>query len=477
MRPATFIALLSPCAAQAQAYFQQQVDYTISVRLDDARHELHGQEAFVYTNNSPRALDTLWIHLWPNAYKDRGTALCRQMAAQGDLSLHFAPEDQRGWIDSLDFEVDGAKAAWGHHAQHIDIAWLKPPTPVRPGASVTVRTPFRVRIPDSRFSRLGHTGQAYHITQWYPKPAVFDQDGWHPMPYLTQGEFYSEFGSFDVSITLPSNYIVGATGVLQNPGEQAFLEERSRLPVSGAGSGESSFPPSSSTTKTIRFVQDRVHDFAWFADKRFIVRKGSVTLPRSGRTVATWAMFTPKNALRWSDAITYLNESVRLYSQWVGDYPYDACTAVDGTISAGGGMEYPMITIIGDGGDKEALDNVIAHEVGHNWFYGILGSNERDHAWMDEGMNSFVELRYMRARYPGGTLTLPVRFLRQLAEDATDAHRLQSELGYRLNARRNLDQPPALGSDAFTSLNYGTCVYMKTALAMDHLMAYLGEEA
>ena len=175
--------------------------------------------------------------------------------------------------------------------------------------------------------------------------------------------------------------------------------------------------------------------------------------------------------------MNYVNESVRLYSQWVGDYPYDACTAMDGTISAGGGMEYPMITIIGNMSSKESLDNVIAHEVGHNWFYGILGSNERDHAWMDEGMNSFVELRYMREalseqrlrhRHPG------------LEEDApqadTDAHRFQSELGYRLNARRNLDQPLSLTRNDFTEINYGTMVYMKTALIMDHLMAYLGEE-
>ena len=123
-----------------------------------------------------------------------------------------------------------------------------------------------------------------------------------------------------------------------------------------------------------------MHDFAWFADKRFIVRKSEVALPKSGRTVTTWALFTPKNAKLWGDAVSYVNESVRLYSQWVGDYPYDACTALDGTISAGGGMEYPMITIIGNMSSAESLDNVIAHEVGHNWFYGILGSNERDNA-------------------------------------------------------------------------------------------------
>ncbi len=485
MKAAFLVLAAAPAALHAQDYFQQQVDYTISVRLDDERHELHAQEEFVYRNNAPVALDTLWLHLWPNAYKDRGTALCKQLDRTGDLSLHFAKAEERGFIDSLDFHVDGAKTQWGHHTEHIDIAWVKLPTPVLPGGAVRVSTPFRVKVPDGRFSRLGHTGQAYYITQWYPKPAVFDATGWHAMPYLTLGEFYSEFGSFDVSITLPENYVVGATGLLESAAERARMDSLAATPYAESESFKmhkqrsklNVFPASSARTKTIRYVQDRVHDFAWFADKRFIVRKSRVTLPRNGSNVTTWALFTPKNALLWSDAVNYVNESVRYYSEHVGDYPYDACTAIDGTISAGGGMEYPMITIIGNMGDKQSLDNVIAHEVGHNWFYGILGSNERDHAWMDEGMNSFLELRYMRARYPGSGFSIGIPGLKKAAAHLSDPHRSQNELAYRLNARRNLDQPLSLSSDDFTSTNYGTGVYMKTALIMDHLMAYLGEEA
>ncbi|MBL0128108.1 MAG: M1 family metallopeptidase [Flavobacteriales bacterium] len=471
-------ALLLPFTAMAQDYFQQQVDYTISVRLDDEQHVLHAQESFVYLNNSTTTLDTLWIHLWPNAYRDRNTALCDQMDRTGDLSLHFSPEADRGFIDSLDFNTEGAKLGWGFHPKYADIAWLKLASPLSPGSSVTISTPFRVKVPSGRFSRLGHTKQAYYITQWYPKPAVFDATGWHAMPYLTQGEFYSEFGSFDVTITLPSNYVVGATGLLtDSPREVAFLEERSRLPLGAHGTKESNtIPASTPETKTIRYTQDRIHDFGWFADKRFIVRKSSVTLPQSGHKVDTWVLFTPKNALLWSDAVNYVNESVRLYSKWAGDYPYDACTAIDGTISAGGGMEYPMITIIGNMDSKESLDNVIAHEVGHNWFYGILGSNERDHAWMDEGVNSFIELRYMRERYPNSGFSIGIPGLKKLAKGITDPHRAQSELGYRLNARRNLDQALSITSDDFTELNYGADVYMKTALIFDHLLAYLGEE-
>ena len=464
-------------ASQAQTYWQQEVNYTIDVRLDDVAHVLHANETFVYHNNSPDALDTVWMHLWPNAYRDKHTALCDQLDRMGKLKLHFATDDERGYIDSLDFTAAEQTLVWGYDQKHSDIAWIKLNTSLATGDSISISTPFRVKIPSGKFSRLGHTQQAYYITQWYPKPAVFDADGWHAMPYLTLGEFYSEFGSFDVSITLPRNYVVGATGSLQDPLENAWMNELAERSLSTALAETSSpFPASDTETKTIRFTQSRIHDFAWFADKRFLVRKSKIALPRTGHTVTTWALFTPANALIWQDATSFLNESVLRYSEWVGDYPYDVCTAVDGTISAGGGMEYPMITIIGNCSEREELDNVIAHEVGHNWFYGILGSNERDHAWMDEGMNSFVELRYMRKNYPNSTLELGLPGEKKLFEQVTDPHRTLSELGYRLNARRNLDQPLSLSSDDMTEFNYGTGVYMKTALAFDHLFAYLGEE-
>jgi len=478
--------LLGPLLALGQAYFQQEVHYSIDVRLDDRSHQLRGNETFTYHNHSSTKLDTIWIHLWPNAYSDRSSALCKQLDRNGELDLHFATEEERGWIDSLDFAENDAKVSWGYHSSHRDIGWIKLNAPLAPGTHTTISTPFLVKIPDGQFSRLGHTGQAYYITQWYPKPAVFDIEGWHAMPYLTQGEFYSEFGSFDVSITLPSNYVVGATGVLQNSTELAWMDSLAALPnvdykryyLEKQRDALNTFPASSAATKTIRFTQDNVHDFAWFADKRFIVRRSEVALPKSGRTVKTWALFTPKNAELWSDAVSYVNESVRFYSEWVGDYPYDACTAIDGTISAGGGMEYPMITIIGDMSDKQSLDNVIAHEVGHNWFYGILGSNERDHAWMDEGMNSFVELLYMRKRYPSGGITIGgLGFLSKTLGTTNDGHRLQNEWMYRFNARRNLDQPISLTSNAFTSTNYGCMVYSKSALVFDHLMAYIGDDA
>ena len=463
-------------ALSAQERVQQQVDHVLSVRLDDSRHELSGSATFTYTSHAAEALDTLWLHLWPNAYQ-RGSALCRQLDAMGDLDLHFAPDSLLGGIDSLAFRMErngtSSELVWGLHPRHQDIGWVALPEPLRTGEAVTISTPFRVHIPDGRFSRLGHTGQAYYITQWYPKPAVYDEQGWHTMPYLTLGEFFSEFGSYDVTIDVPANYVVGATGVpVPGQDDEAFMAEKAAAPLPEQRSN--AFPPSADERKVLRFHQDRVHDFAWFADKRFLVRRDSVTL-ENGHRVMTQVLFTPKNAGLWSGATEYVNESLLRYSEWVGPYPYDRCTAVDGTISAGGGMEYPMITIIGNMGDAEELDNVIAHEVGHNWFQGMLASNERDHPWMDEGMNSFVELRYMRERHPEGGLEIGLPGIGEQLKRRRDRHRLQNELMYRFNARRNLDQAIGLPSEAFSPINYGAIVYGKTALVFDQLHAFLGE--
>lgn len=479
LRIAPLLVPALPLALHAQPYFQQRVDHTIAVTLDDRAHVLRAQETFTYTNNSPNALDTLWVHLWPNAYRDRNTALCRQLDAHNDHGLHFAPEEMRGRIDSLDFTSDGRKLPWGLHPRHADIGWIALPAPLAPGTRIAISTPFRVALPSGAISRLGHTGQAYYITQWFPKPAVYDSRGWHAMPYLTQGEFYSEFGSYDVSITLPENYVLGATGErVDSPAEDAWMDSLAQLPPSfvlGARHGDP-FPRSSPRMKTVRFHQDDVHDFAWFADKRFQVRKGEVTLERSGRRVTTWTLVTPRNAALWADALTYVNESVRLYSRWVGDYPYAACTAVDGTTAAGGGMEYPMITLINNAASPLELDVVIAHEVGHNWFYGILGTNERDHPWMDEGINSFYEQRYIEERYPGRRILdlqgLPLGFL---TRHRGITYREHNELLYHLNARRNWDDPLDRPATAFSELDYGTTVYAKSALVFDHLRDALGD--
>jgi hypothetical protein len=480
------LAFLS-MSVYGQGYFQQEVHYTISVTLNDEDHTLSGFETLEYINNSGQALDCIYMHLWPNGYRDNKTALAKQLYNMNDMSLEFADEENRGWIDSLYFQVNGEDVKWNYDEEHMDICKINLNSVLKPGEKITITTPFKVKIPSGDISRLGHVGESYQITQWYPKPAVFDQNGWHQMPYLTQGEFYSEYGTFDVSITVPENYVVGATGDLQTASEIAFLDSLAKRTQQKYDNGEfkdrktlaggnTDFPESSHKMKTIRFTQKDVHDFAWFADKRFEVLKGEVELPHSKRKVTSWAMFVTHHHALWADAIEYINDGTYYYSLWNGDYPYNNVTAVDGTISAGGGMEYPNITVIGNAGSKEELEIVIVHEVGHNWFYGLLGSNERDHAWMDEGLNTLNEIRYIETKYPKNQrLSDMMMGMADKIHLEHLSHHDMNDLTYSMSAGYGIDQPIELHSHDYSMINYGAVVYSKTGLVFTYLRDYLGD--
>lgn len=457
----------------ALPYFQQEVNYKIDVTLDDKTHTLSGKIDIEYTNRAPEALSEIRMHLWGNAFKNRQTAFCKQKLRDGSGRFYFADEKHLGSYKDLDFTSEGRKIDWSFDPKHPDIAILKLAQPLPTGARITISTPLLLKIPAS-FSRLGHVGTSYQMTQWYPKPAVYDQRGWHDMPYLDQGEFFSDFGAFDVSITLPDNYVVGATGTLQTPSEVAFLAkkevESKEMLAKGVDKTKDPFPASSTTMKTIRYTAERVHDFAWFADKRFFVLKDTARLA-SGRTVDCWAMFTNAESDLWQKGAFYVRRSVEFYSQKVGEYPYPQATAVHSALSAGGGMEYPMITVIGNSSEAKDLDDVITHEVGHNWFYGILASNERDHPFMDEGLNSYYEHRYMLEYY---SIYDPVGLPKFLFNPDRNGPLLNA--GYLLLARERADTPPDSHSDAFAPMAYGLEVYMKTALCLRWLEKSVGTE-
>jgi hypothetical protein len=461
------ILLLTICSFQLAAfsqYWQQKLDYTIDVTLNDKEKTLDAFEKIIYINNSPDTLYFIWFHLWPNAYKNDKTAFSDQALELGNTDFYFSGKEQKGYINRLDFKVNGITAKTEDHPQHIDIVKLVLPKPLPPGQQITITTPFHEKLPFN-FSRGGYDGESFQITQWYPKPAVYDKNGWHAMPYLDQGEFYSEFGSFDVRITVPKNYVVAATGELQNADEKEWLEERKNFEwqsekqklKSKGGTIKTitrKFPASSNQTKTLQYKQDNIHDFAWFADKRFIVNTDTCRLP-SGRVINVYSFYTPQETITWKNSIQYAKETLRFYSNEVGEYPYNVASVIQGPQSFGGGMEYPTITVISPMSSAKELDEVIAHELGHNWFYGILASNERDHPWMDEGINSFYEYKYMQRKY-----------------GMTKAH----ELLFQTQAARKKDQPIETTSEQFSEINYGLVVYHKTAEWVRLLESESGED-
>ncbi len=479
MRAKHFIAILFlffGITTNAQnTYFQQEVNYTIHVSLNDQKHFLNGNVEMEYVNHSPDELSYIWIHLWPNAYASNETALGKEKLKDSPFSTILEREETRGYIDSLNFTSGSKKLDWEFHPKHTDICKVVLPNTLKPGESITINTPFRVKIPDGEISRLGHSKQIYSITQWYPKPAVYDQYGWHEMPYLDMGEFFSEFGSFDVYITVPENYRVAATGVLHNEAEKVWLDSLSNINPEDQDLEKTA--PSANKTKTLHFSENRVHDFAWFADKNYHVQKSRVSLP-NGKDVTTWTFFSDKNKQTWMNATSYVDDAVFYYSKWNGNYPYKNCTAVEGPLTAGGGMEYPGITVIGEFKNTLQLEEVIMHEVGHNWFYGFLASNERRYPYMDEGVNSANEQRYMTKKYPNYTLSnyLNNEKLGHLLGVDKVSYRQLKELMYSLNEKRNYDQPINLHSTEYTENNYGSIVYAKSANMFNHLRQYLGND-
>ncbi len=475
------VAILIPSLKiAAQSYFQQEVNYQIKVVLNDKKHELNAFESIEYINKSPDTLGFLYFHLWPNGYSSNKTELAKELLNREGRSKLFTDPELRGYIDSLNFNIQGLPVKWDLLEGDPDICKIILNNPLRPGDTILITTPFHVGIPKGITSRLGHIGESYQISQWYPKPAVYDRNGWHQIPYLDQGEFYSEYGSFDVSITLPSNYVVGATGTLQNKEEVEILNRLSQDSswVKTIYSESDVFPPSSKEMKTLRYTESNIHDFAWFADKRFHVLKGKVKLPESGRVVDTWAMFTNQEAGLWIKSISYINNAIWFFSYCNGDYPYKSFTAVQSALTSGAGMEYPTLTVIGLAKISYLLDEVIAHEICHSWFYSAIGSDERTYPFMDESLANAYETRYMEARYPEKKLWELQFSNYKLAKffhiDKMPVERIQ-ELEWLVPARRNLEQPLDLPAVKYTYDNYGSMIYYKAGSGFNYLRAYLGD--
>ena len=458
--------LVQQCIFSQRPYWQQLVNYKIDVKLDARAHMLEASMQMHYFNNSPDTLNFLWIHCWPNAYNNK-SALAKQLG-KGIVS----GKQRQGYINQFDFTANGKNLTTAAHPEHVDILKLELDQPLLPGDSLLIITPFTVKLP-VYYSRSGHFANQYMITQWYPKPAVYDHKGWHPMPYLERGEFYSEFGSFDVTIQVPGSYVVAATGVLQTPDEAALYKRIGKENIERKDIKNPYRPTNKDQYKTLHFHADSVHDFAWFADRDFIIRYDTL---RIGTSVIDVFSYAKKNGNdHWDQSIDYLKDAARKYSDWIGKYPYPVIAAVEGPVNLRtAGMEYPMITLITTpNASAKELDAVIAHEVGHNWFYGILASNERLHPWMDEGMNSYFQFRYEAEKYRWNS-RLP-QFSEKLITSSADD--FMFKILYEMN-KKSLKYPIESPASSFSDMNsYSTTTYLKAAVWLGLVEASMGKSA
>jgi hypothetical protein len=387
-----------------RAYWQQRVDYSIRATLDPERHELRGRETIHYVNRSPDPLPYLWLFLEQN--------ICAPGSVTNQLdqpplvflgsTFDFSCKGFDGGLtlDHLRLGLRDVPAAVYGTTMRVDL-----PRPLAPGQFLDLDIGWRFTVPDYGAGRMGRDGTLYELGQWYPRVAVYDDvRGWNHEPYIGGGEFYLEYGRFDVALTVPASYIVGATGVLLNPAEVLTAAERARLarargsrtPVAIISAGEAGdaarIRPATSGTLTWRFAADSVRDFAFGAAPDF-------RWDASGyRRTLVHTLYRP-SAPEWEEANRMVRDAVEYYSEQWYPYPYPHITSIEGPIE---GMEYPMITFDPRAPSREERQWVLAHELGHQWVPMVVGSNERLYPWMDEGFNTFIDLKNA-ARYFVGT--------------------------------------------------------------------------
>ena len=370
--------LCTPAASgQDSARWQQHVAYEMDVRLYADRHQMAGTQRLVYQNNSPDTLRHVFYHLYFNAFHPQ-SMMAERNRVLPDPDSRIVPRifnlspSEVGWHRVESLKQNGQPVPFTIDDTVMRVALAEP---ILPGASAVFEMAFRSQVPlqTRRSGRDSREGIDFSMSQWYPKVAAYDERGWHADPYVGR-EFYAPFGTFDVRITLPADYVVGATGVLQNPEDVGHGYERAAADVRTYSEQDS---------LTWHFTARDVHDFAWVADPDYVH-----DVAQDGHGVTYHFLYQPDVAEGWAIMPRLAPALIRFYSERYGAYPYPQFTVAQ---AGDGGMEYPMINFITGGRTPSSLIGVTAHEAAHEWFYGILGSNESDFSWMDEGFASFAE--------------------------------------------------------------------------------------
>lgn len=437
------LLILTFCMICAIRSYAQLPQYSITATLDTAKHTVTGNMEIRYTNNSKVTLEKIGIHLWANAYQDKNTALVQQMLRQGNFSLYKAREENRGGFSGLGFVSGSGQLPLVLDSLHSDIAWLILAEPLEPGQTIQLVTPFTLQIPLS-YSRLGRTGDAYQLTQWYPHIGVLDSLGWHMMPYLDQGEFYNDFADYNVKIKAPPGYTLAATGSIT-----------SATQVDG--------------WKEWTIEAHRVIDFAWFASPTFHLQSFPVDVGQDHEVTLKIYRDSPDNGL-WDRATAYAARALQFYSDWLGPYPYPEMSVVSAPFSSGGYMEYPTVAQISYTEDSISLDLAIAHEIGHTWLYAILASDERTYPWMDEGLNSFMEWQYAAKYHPGYEEPVFPAFF-----SAKGSMRELDALEHSLRFQQTLE-PPAAAPEDQSGDQYLFSAYVLPPQGLEMMQAIVGTE-
>jgi hypothetical protein len=440
-------------------YWQQRVDYRIRATLDTTTHRITGSEIITYTNNAPLALQELWLQLDQNLFAagSLGDALIepgsrwRGAFEGGGFQITRLEVVQQGRRYTPNYLIDDTR-------MRID---LEMPLPAQ-GGQVQLEIDFSFIAPEYGADRMGRLrvaqGTVYEIAQWYPRLYVFDDvNGWNVAPYLGQGEFYLEYGNFDVEITVPRNFIVVATGELLNPAEVLTKEQQARLAQARRSAetvyiirpeevGRPETRPTGEGPLTWHFRVENVRDFAWAASQAFIWDAASWQHVLLMSVYPKEGLGTPEQP-GWEHSTRYLRHSIAHYSEMWYPYPYPVAINVAGIV---GGMEYPMIVFCSVRARGQGLFGVTDHEIGHTWFPMIVGSDERRYAWQDEGLNTFINYYAHQAFYGSASQRSQLMEADYIARLMQDTLLHQPIMTYPDRIR-----PQALGFVAYRKPGYG----------------------
>jgi hypothetical protein len=393
------LATRSPNGAPSPAYWQNRADYTLSVKLDTALNEIEGSAIIRYTNNSPDSLHTLWLYLDQQTYRADARSNYFTGITPGGHTQGYTLSSVRTQLGAI-----AADADYSITDTRLQIR-LKQALPGK-GGRITLVIRYRYVVPGDFGNRTDYVetrnGKIFEIAQWYPRMCVYDdRQGWNTLPFLGAGEFYDEYGDFDYSVTVPWDMIVAGSGELVNPAQVLTSKQQERLANargsdktvmirSAAEIGDPASRPVKSGNLTWHFKMQNTRDVAFGASRAYIWDAARVNLPGGKKSLAM-SVYPVESAGpgAWDRATEYLKYSMEYFSQQWFVYPYPVAINEAGIA---GGMEYPGIVFDGITDKGAELYWVTAHEIGHNWFPMIVGSDERTYGWMDEGFNTFIDV-------------------------------------------------------------------------------------
>jgi hypothetical protein len=435
-----------PVIKETRNYWQQHVDYSMEIDMDVNSFQYKGQQKLVYTNNSPDVLNRVYYHLFFNAFQPGSEMDVRSRTIKdpdprvADRISKLLP-NEIGHININSLQQNGKSISYETVGTVLEVKLIQP---IQPGEKVTFDMDFDGQVPKQirRSGRNNADGVALSMTQWYPKLAEYDFEGWHADPYIGR-EFHGVWGDFDVKLTLDKTYIVGGTGYLQNPNEIGYGYETATV------------KRAKGDKLTWHFKAPNVHDFTWAADPDYI--HDTIQVP-NGPVLHFLYTGDENTQDNWKKIQPQTVKLMQFFSENVGQYPYDQYSFIQG---GDGGMEYAMCTLITGGSNYGGLLGTASHELAHTWFQFLLASNESKHEWMDEGFGSYISNLAMNS----------------LREEKRANPSARSYRGYIGLAKSGIEQPLTTHADRYAYNGaYGAAAYSKGAVFIAQLGYIIGEE-